>query len=265
VAESTHIAAFNYAIKLQKDKIAHTLWQHAENNHTFIKKALINAVAAEEAEVVYQLIKKYHADPHALPFNYSVLNIALKKRHFLLLDWLLLAPELELNVQGEERRTLLHCVIGLKNYPQEQRIQLIKRLLAEGADCNAADVEGRTPLMQSSQFKCEELVSLLLQQSSIDVNVCDKAGKNALTYAVEAGAFTIVEKLLMHDIDVADRVSAFNLVLKQNQKEDIANLLLQSVSGQQEFVDQALTQAITNNLPNVAYKLIKDGQVHFLL
>jgi hypothetical protein len=79
VAKTTHLAAFNYALKLKKDKIAHTLWQHAKGCHTFIEQALMKAIAAEEAGVVYRLITKYHANPDTLPPGYSILSVALKK------------------------------------------------------------------------------------------------------------------------------------------------------------------------------------------
>jgi ankyrin repeat protein len=256
VAQITHVAAFNYAINLQKDKIAHTLWQQAKDSDTFIEQALIEAVAAEKSKVIYQLIKAYHANPHILPPDYSIVSVALKKRHFLLLDWLLLEPEYKLNIQGTSEKNLLHHAIELANYPQERRIQLIKRLLAEGADCNAVDEEGDTPLMRACQLEQEEIVTLLLEQPSIDICIRDDQ-ESALVYAVRAGAFTIVEKLLTHDIDMADRVSAFNVAL-ENTQEDIANLLLQSVKGQQDFINEALTQAIINDSPSAAYKLIKE-------
>jgi ankyrin repeat protein len=256
VADKTHIAAFNYAVGLQKDKIAHTLLQHAKDCHTFIEQALIQAIYDNEAEAVYQLIKAYQANPHTLPPGYSILSVALEQKHFLLLDLLLLDSDLKLDVQGTSEKTLLHQAIKLKKYPKEQRLQLIKRLLAAGADCNAIDREGKTPLMRACQFKQEEIVTLLLEQPSIVLHARDNR-RSALMSAVQAGAFTIVEKLLTHDIAVVDRIRAFNQALEDTQ-ENIANLLWQSVTEQQDFINQALTQAITEYSSSLAYKLIKN-------
>jgi ankyrin repeat protein len=172
------------------------------------------------------------------------------------LDLLLLNRDLKLNVQGGGGRTLLHQAIKLKYYPQKQLIQLITRLLAAGADCNAIDEQGNTPLIQACQLKQEEIVMLLLEQPSIDIHPSNNQ-MSALIYAVKAGVLTIVEKLLTHDIDIADRIFAFNLAL-QNKKEKMATLLLQTAQDQQDFINQALTQVITNDSPSLAYKLIKD-------
>jgi ankyrin repeat protein len=242
VAESTHIAAFNYAIKLQKDKIAHTLWQHAKSSHTFIKQALIQAVAAEEAEVVYQLIKAYHVHPHTLPSNYSVLNIALKKNHLLLLDFLLRG--LKFKVDDEVGKTLLHHAIKLKKYPRAKLISLIKRLLKSGADCNAIDGEGCTPLMLACQLNYEDIATLLLQQPLIDVNIQNNK-RSALSYAVTYSTVKLVQALLAYGgVEGDTLVTAFNHAVSFKKENMIDTLLQYAIQqGNNNFINQALVRA----------------------
>jgi ankyrin repeat protein len=266
VAETTHIKAFNYAIELQKGRIAHTLWQRAADKRSFIEQALGHAITAGKAEVAYQLIKQC---PQASPPNYSLLSVALKAHHLLLVDWLLCKPELKFDINSKSDQTLLHDAIILRKYSPKKLTALIKHLLESGADCNAIN-DGYTPLMLACERGQEEIVALLLQQPTIDVNVhgprteffgegeydIEEYEKIALRYAVWKG-INIVKLLLTHEINVADRVLAFTLALGRN-KEEIATLLLQSAQEQQGFIDQALTQAITDNVGRVVYKLIKD-------
>jgi ankyrin repeat protein len=275
VAETTHIKAFNYAIELQKSRIVHILWQRAKDRRSFIEQALKQAITAKKAEVAYQLVKQC---PQAAPADYSLLSVALEELHFLLVNWLLFESELKFTFNHESDKTLLHNAVTLRNYPQEKLTVLIKHLLKSGADCNVIDdhgyTPGYTPLMLACKYGQEEIVALLLQQPSINVNIrgtgtsMDFNGGGDISYetsalrcAVGAERINIVKALLEHEIDVADRVSAFNLAVEKGQ-ETMATLLLQSVSvlDQQDFIEQALTQAITEDLGIVLCKLIKNYQ-----
>jgi hypothetical protein len=81
---------------------------------------------------------------------------------------------------------------------------LIELLLQHGADCNARDTEGYTPLMLACSYKLEEVISLLLQQPHIDVNVKNNAGNSMLhNAAIGTEDLPILHGLLQHpQIDV---------------------------------------------------------------
>jgi ankyrin repeat protein len=258
VAESTHIGAFNYAIWLQKAKIAHTLWQHAKDRHTFVEQASIQAINNYGAEVIYSLIKEYQANPHTLPPDYYILGVALEDNHLLLLDLLLLDSDLKLNVQGEEGKTLLHEVINLKKYPQKQLTQLVTRLLAEGADCNAVNDKGKTPLILACSINQPELTKLLLPYAP-DMNARDNEGNSALDYAVLYGTVDLVQALLAYEVASDTLLSAFNQGV-YFKKDSMAEILLHHAKrqGNELFVNQALARAKDKGQQGIIDKLQKE-------
>jgi ankyrin repeat protein len=215
----------------------------------------------------------------------SVLRSALRENNFSSLDLILSRPNIGFNITDENDNTLLHKAIALKKYPQEKSMVLIKRLLESGVDCNATDANEHTPLMLACKFIQEDIVSLLIQQPSIDINlqkndlkslftfvICPgqqdelrKDRKSALVYAVENRGINIVKMLLKHEISFVNRLVAFNLALKNNQ-EDIATLLWEIAQNQQDFIDQALARAITDRTPDIIYKIIKNyaGNPNFI-
>jgi ankyrin repeat protein len=83
-------------------------------------------------------------------------------------------------------------------FPYETVYSLIKLLIEHGADYNATDKEGRTPLMLAFNKDQPKIVQLLLECPEIDVNVEDKQYQSALDYAVELGNLELLQHLLRH-------------------------------------------------------------------
>ena len=75
-------------------------------------------------------------------------------------------------------------------------VQLIgKALLQDGCDINAADSNGRTPLMYAARYNRPTAVGLLLEAGA-DINAKDKDGKTALDLAKQLDNQEIIKKYM---------------------------------------------------------------------
>jgi len=69
-------------------------------------------------------------------------------------------------------------------------------LLDAGSDINAADADGRTPLMLATIGGHEDVARLMMQQERCDVNVVDATQRTCLFYAAQSGLVDTVRRLL---------------------------------------------------------------------
>jgi ankyrin repeat protein len=232
------------------------LQQHAKEAD-LTNQALACAITTGDLEIVHSLIKDYGAHPNtANECGLSALFLALQKQELALLDTLLTYPELKLNIEKEPNgKAALHYALELKKhtYPDQQIVKLVTFLLAQGADCNMPNLEGNTPLMLACIYRWEEVVELLLQQKTIEVNAKDDLGYSALVYAVKYGAYTIIQHLLKHEITPNIHLSAFNYAIYL-KNEEIADLLWQKakMQGESEFIYKALARALEKGQQAVA-------------
>ncbi len=74
-------------------------------------------------------------------------------------------------------------------------LELLRRMLALGADVNAADSGGWTPLIRTSWLKEYKAVRFLLACGA-DVHIADEEGRTALILAAEAGSARVARLLL---------------------------------------------------------------------
>ena len=80
----------------------------------------------------------------------------------------------------------------------------VNLLLAKGADVNAADSRGQTPLMQCLSDDRIEMARILIQKQA-DVNAADKRGRAALMQACASDEPDCVDLLLTHSANVNKR------------------------------------------------------------
>jgi ankyrin repeat protein len=102
-------------------------------------------------------------------------------------------------------------------------------LLARGADPNARDDEGRTPLMSAVLGNSVALAGLMLE-SDADVNARDEHGWTALHYAAEEQAPEMARILIARgaDIDAQDgegRTPLWRAVFSAHGRQEVVDLL----------------------------------------
>jgi len=81
----------------------------------------------------------------------------------------------------------------------------VDALLASGADPNAADADGVTPLMAAASERADERIAKALIARGADVNATDRWGETALHMAVGRGDPSLVVLFLDHGADVKRR------------------------------------------------------------
>ncbi len=84
-------------------------------------------------------------------------------------------------------------------------IELIKRLIAYGADVNAVGIKNRPPLIGAINLKNLEIIELLIQHGA-NVNICDADGETPLIYAINNNDSDATSTLINHgaDLDAVD-------------------------------------------------------------
>nr|5CBN_A Chain A, mbp3-16,Immunoglobulin G-binding protein A [synthetic construct] len=113
----------------------------------------------------------------------------------------------------------------------------VRILMANGADVNAMDNFGVTPLHLAAYWGHFEIVEVLLKYGA-DVNASDATGDTPLHLAAKWGYLGIVEVLLKYgaDVNAQDKFgkTAFDISI-DNGNEDLAEILCKNKAQQAAF------------------------------
>ncbi len=146
----------------------------------------------------------------------------------------------------------------------DEQEEMIKFLIAKGADTNAKNNEGKTALMMAFRFynkKVKETVELLLAKGA-DVNKKDNNGWTALIYASLLGENEIVEQLLAKGADAnANDGTALMVASEYGFKKIVESLLKKGVDVNETDNNgwTALIQASASGQKDVVELLLAKG------
>lgn len=157
--------------------------------------------------------------------------------------------------QDRERTTALHDAVAQK------RSEVVLELLKGGADIDAQDDKGNTPLHLSRWQK--EMVQLLLDHKA-NVDAVNKSGKTTLFCASREGHFEVVKTLVLGGADVNLPDDLGNMPLHRAYSLDVAAYLItkgSKVNAQNKIGKTALHNASKYSERVVPLLLLKGADV----
>ncbi|MBX7220073.1 MAG: ankyrin repeat domain-containing protein [Blastocatellia bacterium] len=106
-----------------------------------------------------------------------------------------------------------------------ERLKIVIELLDHGADPNASNENGRTPVMFAAANGNLELVQYLIEHEANPHRVT-KGGTTALMYAIDSGNLTLVKYLLSRNCSIKPSQSSVSPLFAATQSDEMMILLL---------------------------------------
>ncbi len=167
-----------------------------------------------------------HLNPnHIFTIGYSdgkrtLLEAACMKNSSSLI-WTLKKAGVDIEKTGGGKCHILHTIatIGLSSF-----INVARMLVANGADVNAQDDQGNTPLHLAAANGNIEMAEYLAKKIK-DINIKDNAGRTSLHLAVSNGHKGLVEKLMNMGLNPSVKNNDGKTAMYYASSEDIKNIL----------------------------------------
>jgi ankyrin repeat protein len=227
-------------------------------------RAPISYAASFNQTKTVELLLAYHADPnprdhrskyaHQMPATPLQSAAELGNRR---IASLLLAAGARVDDKGPAGRTALHCA--------NDQLDVIKLLIDKGADVNARDEEGASPLDEAVWYGSFDTVALLLANGARLNESESKTGATPINEAAYKGHTRLVEYLLQFkpDIETPDKHGyrpLDNAIRMGN--EEAALLLLEAEAPAKQtpaFFGKALDAAIRKDESALVESLLRHG------
>jgi ankyrin repeat protein len=155
-------------------------------------------LAAQNGELsTVQDLLSYGANVNAADNNgWTPLMCAAENGHLMAIQALLSAPGIDIDAKSPDGDAAL--ILAAQNGNDEA----VKALINKGANVNAANNNGWTPLMSAAQHGHLTTIQILLSAKGIDIDTKNSDGATALILAAANGKDDIVKELINNGADV---------------------------------------------------------------
>ena len=193
--------------------------------------------------------------------GYTLLITAVIHNHKDIVNFLLSIPDIDIDYPDKLKTTPLMHAIDHGYY------ELTQLLINHGANIQARDHHGYTPLSFCSRAGFANIIRLLLQSANIDVEVWSKKGYTPLMSAAGHGHVECVKELLHHNADINRRsdanITALYLGVRNNRYDVVRTLLEHNIKPDLNIQNQdgytPLMSAVNNNAINIVQLLCQYG------
>jgi ankyrin repeat protein len=158
----------------------------------------------------------------------TLLHEAVIRNNHEAVRFLLLQPNIDINVRDSKNQTPLHIAASNSNL-----FDIAGRLVRRGANVNAQDMFGSTPLHRAAQWNNPRLVVYLLEQTPVTINIQDNNGNTPLHVAAARGDTKSLKLLLQYGANIHIKNKKGKTALdeaKENQSLATSALLEQAIA-----------------------------------
>jgi len=170
---------FDYFVQQTKlEKIPKDFLEEKFYLHKVITYVGLIITEEEKFKSVKFLIETYHVSPKVLKGFKSVVHEAARLGYLQILDYLL--QFVNIDIKDNVGYTALFYTILSKQLSFEKKISVIEFLIKKGADANARDKFGFTPLTLCIISPHMALTKYFIKNKAVDLNVVDNQGISAV-------------------------------------------------------------------------------------
>ena len=150
----------------------------------------------------------------------------------------------QINSSLNQKQTPLTMLIKSGTTHEDTLLHLTSLFIQAGADINATDGRGFTPLMHAALTPNSKLLQTLLKVDNIDIDQQSDTGHTALMVAVSQSKMPIIEYLLSRGANVhlrthTEKESALSLAIKKDDEAICAQLLQKGATFTEEEFNSA--------------------------